>query len=67
MVIVLNLLIVKRNQRGDDKLYVGPGNSGFALIKELYKNKTHKTEVPILVDGVQGTILTAEECVPVGS
>lgn len=59
---------MKRNERGDDKLYVGPGNKGYKLLRETYKNEIDpSTEVPILVDGVQGTILIAEECVPVGS
>lgn len=59
--------IVKRNQRGDDKLYVGPNNQGFKLLKEIYNNKTDaSTEVPLLVEGVQGTVLLADECVPIG-
>lgn len=59
-------IAVKRNQRGDDKLYVGPENKGYKLIRETYNNDT-SAEVPILIDGVQGTILTAEECLSFGS
>lgn len=59
---------MKRNERGDDKLYISPENQGFKMIKEMYTNKTAKsTEAPILIDGVQGTVLIAGENVPLGS
>lgn len=49
---------------GDDRLYVGPENSGYKLLLGLYKNKVDKNEeVSILIDGVQGHALIADECV----
>lgn len=49
---------------GDDRLYVGPENSGYKLLHGLYKNEVDKDEeVPILIDGVQGHALIADECV----
>lgn len=48
-------------------MYVGPANKGYKLIDGLYKNKTEKDfEVAISIDGVQGTVLIADECVAVG-
>lgn len=67
---VLTLLLyflVKRNSLGSDRLYVAPDNSGYRLISGLYKNEMEDTEeVPILIDGVQGTVLVSEECVKTG-
>lgn len=48
-------------------MYVGPENSGYSFLSKLYKNKTKKTEeVPISIDGVQGNVLIADECVENG-
>lgn len=48
-------------------MYVGPDNKGYKLLHGLYKNKTEKTlEVAISIDGVQGMVLIAEECVSIG-
>ncbi|XP_014299681.1 5'-3' exoribonuclease 2 homolog [Microplitis demolitor] len=57
----------KRNVKGDDRLYIGPGNSGYDLIKGLYKNKVDfNTETEISIDGMRGTVLLAEDCVNEG-
>lgn len=56
---------VKRNQRGEDKLYLGPENRGYAQLSGLYKKKADpKKETPISIDGVQGNVLITEENVP---
>lgn len=48
-------------------MYVGPENKGYKLLHGLYKNKTEKTlEVAISIDGVQGMVLIAEECIAIG-
>lgn len=61
------IFIVKRNKRGDDKLYVGPGNKGFSELTSLYKKKTDKSvETTILIDGVQGFVLISQENVEQG-
>lgn len=42
-------------------------NSGFGFIKGLYENKIGVTvEVNVSIDGMQGTVLLAEDCVPPG-
>lgn len=62
---ILNL--VKRNQRGDDKLYMAPSNKGYKFLKGLYDNKTSPDDdVLISIDGIQGTILYADECIKPG-
>lgn len=61
------LLTVKRNQRGDDRLYVTKANPGYKLLMGLYKNNTeHDVDVPISIQGVQGVVLVADECVKIG-
>ncbi|GLV43464.1 Rat1 5'-3' exoribonuclease [Carabus blaptoides fortunei] len=58
---------VARNIRGDDRLYVEPRNSGFMTIKALYTNGIPKDqETPIVIDGMQGTVLVADDCVSEG-
>lgn len=58
---------VKRNQRGDDRLYIGPANRGYAQLTALYKKKTDaKKETSISIDGVQGTVLLNDENVQIG-
>ncbi|XP_031786380.1 5'-3' exoribonuclease 2 homolog [Nasonia vitripennis] len=58
----------KRNVRGDDRLYVGPDNSGFTFLKGLYENKIgYDQEVEICIDGMRGTVLLAEDCVGEGA
>lgn len=53
---------IKRNQCGDSRLYIAPGNSGYATIKSQYKNKIFQSiEVPISLQGMQGIILWSEE------
>lgn len=57
----------KRNVRGDDRLYVTVKNSGYDFIKGLYENEIDFTdEVNVSIDGMQGTVLLAEDCVVPG-
>ncbi|PNF18929.1 hypothetical protein B7P43_G15788, partial [Cryptotermes secundus] len=57
----------KRNVRGDDRLYVTLKNSGYDFIKGLYENEIDLTdEVNVSIDGMQGTVLLAEDCVVPG-
>jgi hypothetical protein len=63
----VSYFIEKRNVRGDDRLYVTVKNSGYDFIKGLYENKIDTTaEVNVSIDGMQGTVLLAEDCVTVG-
>lgn len=58
---------MRRNQRGDDKLYIGPANRGYAQLTALYKKKNDaKKETAICIDGVQGTVLFSDENVQIG-
>lgn len=57
-----------RNVRGDDRLYIGPGNSGYELLKGLYENKIgYDAEVEICIDGMRGKVLLAHDCVGIGA
>ncbi|RZC39206.1 5'-3' exoribonuclease 2 like [Asbolus verrucosus] len=58
---------IKRNMRGDDRLYVGSKNSGYNTLQQLYVQKVDsKMEVHVSIDGMQGTVLLSEECVEYG-
>ena len=54
-------ILVKRNQCGDSRLYIAPGNPGFSTIKSQYKNKIFQSiEVPISFQGMRGIILWSD-------
>ncbi|XP_043272687.1 5'-3' exoribonuclease 2 homolog [Venturia canescens] len=58
----------KRNIRGDDRLYVGLGSSGYNFLKGLYTNKIDmEIETEISIDGMRGSVLIAEDCVGDGA
>lgn len=54
---------MKRNKRGDDKLYVSSENGGFSTLNALYKNTSidYSIETQFSIDSVQGTILPCDE------
>lgn len=57
----------KRNQLGDDRLYVGTGSSGYALLKKFYETEEDAVaEFPVSIDGMQGRVLLADENIPEG-
>ncbi|XP_006623437.1 5'-3' exoribonuclease 2 homolog [Apis dorsata] len=57
-----------RNVRGDDRLYVGLGNSGYNFMKGLYTNHVRSdAETSICIDGMRGTVLLTEDCVGDGA
>lgn len=59
---------IRRNVRGEDRLYVGSKNEGYNQIRQLYVQKIcEKTEVHVSIQGMQGTVLLSEECVNYGS
>lgn len=46
---------------------MAPSNKGYKYLKGLYDNKTSPDDaVPISIDGVQGTIYYADECIKPG-
>lgn len=56
---------IKRNSRGDNKLYVAPSNEGFSFIRGLYQNKIDGDElVSISIQGMQGKVALDGDCVP---
>lgn len=58
---------VKRNVRGDDRLYVGMGNNGYTYVKGIYTNCVgFDKELEISIDGMRGTVLLSEDCVSEG-
>lgn len=58
---------IKRNIRGDDRLYVGAKNTGYNEIRQLYVQKISvKMEVHVSIQGMQGTVLLSDECVDYG-
>lgn len=58
---------MRRNQRGDDKLYIGPGNRGYGQMTGLYKKKVDaEKETFITIDGVHGIVLISDENVQAG-
>lgn len=53
---------VKRNKRGDDKLYVSSENGGYSTLNALYKKSIDfSAETEINIDGIHGTILPCDE------
>ena len=39
-------------------------NSGFNFVKGLYENKVDRNEeVDVMIDGMRGTVLLADDCV----
>lgn len=58
---------LKRNQRGDDRLYVSSKHSGYDLMTNLYTEQiTMEAECAVSFEGMQGTILISDICVNVG-
>ncbi|XP_056639488.1 5'-3' exoribonuclease 2 homolog [Diorhabda sublineata] len=58
---------IKRNIRGDDKLYVSPKNKGYDVMINLYKQKVDENaECAISIDGMRGTVLISEINISIG-
>lgn len=54
----------KRNICGNDRLYIGIGNSNYNFIKGLYTNHMgFDKEIEISINGMRGTVLLSEDCV----
>jgi 5'-3' exoribonuclease 2 len=63
----LTLAEQKRNTRGDDRLYVGNGNSNYNILKQFVETEQDVAcEYPVSIDGMQGLILITEENIPIG-
>lgn len=58
---------VKRNQLGQDRLYVSTYNQNCGLLKALYANTVSvEMETHISMDGMAGTVITSDVCVKEG-
>lgn len=58
---------LKRNVRGDDRLYLPKGNSSFKHLTGLYSNSIDpEVETDVEIEGMQGRVLLAEENVRQG-
>lgn len=58
---------IKRNCKGEDRLYVSSRNKGYGFIKGLYVQKVQTdAEAAVSMDGMRGTVLVTDECVTVG-
>lgn len=50
-----------------DRLYVQSDNSKYGLLKDLYLNKSNHADLtPVLIDGMEGKVLLADDCVTIG-
>ncbi|VVC35428.1 Hypothetical protein CINCED_3A013490 [Cinara cedri] len=57
----------RRNVKGMDRLYVQSDNSKYGLLKDLYLNKSnYENLTSVLMDGMEGKVLLADDCVTVG-
>ncbi|CAH0550389.1 unnamed protein product [Brassicogethes aeneus] len=64
---VLSELEIKRNIRGDDRLYLSTKSPGYGTLKGLYQQDVEfDAECAISIEGMRGTVLLAEECVDDG-
>lgn len=58
---------LKRNVRGDDRLYISKESSAFKHLLGLYKNGIDPdVETDVEIDGMQGKVLLSEDCVNQG-
>lgn len=50
-----------------DRLYIQQDNSKYGLLKELYLNKSNYEDLTsILIDGMEGKVMLANDCVTIG-
>ncbi|CAG9801172.1 unnamed protein product [Chironomus riparius] len=57
----------KRNQLGDDRLYVGIGCKDYQLLKKFSETENDfEREFPISIDGMQGLAILSEENISIG-
>lgn len=58
---------IRRNIKGDDRLYVSVRNKAYGFIKEFsLKRIDSNAETAFAFEGVRGTVLQAEDCVEHG-
>lgn len=61
------LILERRNVRGMDRLYVQQDNSKYGLLKELYQDRAnYENFTSVVIDGMEGKVMLAEDCVTIG-
>uniref|UniRef100_A0A6B2E417 5'-3' exoribonuclease n=1 Tax=Phlebotomus kandelakii TaxID=1109342 RepID=A0A6B2E417_9DIPT len=55
----------RRNSLGCDRLYVGPANEGYKLLKGIYSNDI-KDGAPVVIEGMQGMAFMSDDTVAIG-
>lgn len=50
-----------------DRLYIQQDNSKYELLKDLYLTKINYEKLtPVLIDGMEGKVMLADDCVKLG-
>jgi len=50
-----------------DRLYIQQDNSKYGLLKDLYLDKTNfENLTSVLIDGMEGKVMLADDCVNIG-
>jgi len=50
-----------------DRLYIQQDNSKYELLKDLYLTKTnYENLTSVLIDGMEGKVMLANDCVTIG-
>lgn len=58
---------IRRNLRGDDRLYVSSKHSGYDTMTHLYiEHVSMEAECAVSFEGMRGTVLVSDICVEVG-
>ncbi|XP_018324321.1 5'-3' exoribonuclease 2 homolog isoform X2 [Agrilus planipennis] len=58
---------IRRNIRGDDRLYVSKRNPSYKFVMGLYQQNVSSTiESAFAYEGIRGTVLVTEQCVTLG-
>lgn len=53
--------------KGMDRLYIQQDNSKYGLLKDLYLDKTnYENLTSVLIDGMEGKVMLADDCVVIG-
>lgn len=53
--------------KGMDRLYIQQDNTKYELLKELYLDKdNYENLTSVLIDGMEGKVMLADDCVKIG-
>lgn len=61
------LYLERRNVKGMDRLYIQQDSSKYGLLKDLYLNNTnYENSTTVLIDGMEGKVMLADDCINIG-